>query len=187
MASIFSVQNLQTFLRRKNLPRPPGPPDPPGRPPGRPPGPPGPPDGRSLCAAGALASGAFTVSSDILFPLYSVGFLAPGLVLVPGTEMQCRTAANVSFIGREGGGIPRKLSAGRDGFGSFGNRGSGNRSMSGRCSSGRRFRADLTTYTAQCLHLGKTLLFLVHAHGDELDYWLREAAEACPPPHHGAS
>ena len=33
MASIFSVQNLQTFLRRKNLPRPPGPPDPPGRPP----------------------------------------------------------------------------------------------------------------------------------------------------------
>ena len=41
MASIFSVQNLQTFLRRKNLPRPPGPPE------GRPPGPPwgrGPPE-----------------------------------------------------------------------------------------------------------------------------------------------
>src|ERR1700677_2576839 len=39
MASIFSVQNLQTFLRRKNLPRPPGPPDglPPGPPWGRPP------------------------------------------------------------------------------------------------------------------------------------------------------
>src|ERR1019366_7305353 len=35
IASIFSVQNLQTFLRRKNLPRPPGPPE--GRPPGRPP------------------------------------------------------------------------------------------------------------------------------------------------------
>src|SRR6185437_14417426 len=35
MASIFSVQNLQTFLRRKNL-----------RPPGPPPGPPGPPCGR---------------------------------------------------------------------------------------------------------------------------------------------
>src|SRR5271170_361594 len=30
MASIFSVQNLQTFLRRKNL-RPPGPPGPPVR------------------------------------------------------------------------------------------------------------------------------------------------------------
>src|SRR5271163_918275 len=34
MASIFSVQNLQTFLRRKNLrPPPPGPPGPEGRPP----------------------------------------------------------------------------------------------------------------------------------------------------------
>ncbi len=44
MESIFSTQNLQTFLRRKNL-RPPGPPGPPGP---RPPGPPGPrPCGRS--------------------------------------------------------------------------------------------------------------------------------------------
>ncbi len=41
------------------------------------PGPPGPPDGRSLCGAGALVSGAFTVSSDISFPLYSVGFPPP--------------------------------------------------------------------------------------------------------------
>src|ERR1700693_5086236 len=40
MLSIFSVQNLQTFLRRKNL-RPPSRPEPPGRPPGR-----GPPCGR---------------------------------------------------------------------------------------------------------------------------------------------
>src|SRR5450755_4373486 len=41
MASIFSVQNLQTFLRRKNLRPPPGPPEPPGRGPrlGGPPGP----------------------------------------------------------------------------------------------------------------------------------------------------
>src|ERR1700751_6077684 len=39
MASIFSVQNLQTFLRRKNFPRPRGPPDglPPDPPWGRPP------------------------------------------------------------------------------------------------------------------------------------------------------
>src|ERR1039457_5429074 len=40
IASIFSVQNLQTFLRRKNLPRPPGPPE------GRPPGPSGRPPWR---------------------------------------------------------------------------------------------------------------------------------------------
>src|SRR5690348_2403266 len=75
MASIFSVQNLQTFLRRKNLPRPPGPPGPPGRPPGRPPGPdPGPAPGAGPGpAAGAPASGAFTVSSDMLFPLYLLG------------------------------------------------------------------------------------------------------------------
>src|ERR1700722_1424787 len=90
MASIFSVQNLQTFLRRKNLPRPPGPPDPPGRPPpGRPPGPPGPPEGRSLGAAGALASGAFTVSSDMLFPLYSVGFLVLPEVRTRGRYEPC--------------------------------------------------------------------------------------------------
>src|ERR1700728_4505733 len=64
MASIFSTQNLQTFLRRKNL-RPP-PPGPLGRPPtGRPPGPedPGPePSGRD--ALGALG---VLISSAIIF------------------------------------------------------------------------------------------------------------------------
>src|ERR1700688_3784308 len=81
MESIFSVQNFQTFLRRKNL-RPPGPP--PGPPAGRdPPGPPGPPAGRgprgvkvegpewagAACCSGALL-GAWVVSSSmILFPL----------------------------------------------------------------------------------------------------------------------
>src|SRR4249919_3492362 len=103
MASIFSVQNLQTFLRRKNLPRPPGPPDPPGRPPGRPPGP-EPPDGRSLCGAGALASGAFTVSSDILFPLHSVGFRCPDEWPRKGsnTSPQTRGAADNLGDGRTG-------------------------------------------------------------------------------------
>jgi hypothetical protein len=150
MASIFSVQNLQTFLRRKNLPRPPGPPEPPGRPPGRPPGPPGPPDGRSLCAAGALTSGAFTDSSDILFPLYPVGFLGP--------EPRYRKAVSNSrervLIRREGGEVLQKLSAGRDGFGSFSNRGRGNRGMSDRCSGGWRFRADLAARAAEGLHFG---------------------------------
>src|ERR1022692_965455 len=86
MASIFSVQNLQTFLRRKNFPRPPGPPE------GRPPGPPGRPPARggaelgpvlgaeldSWGAADAPVSGALpVVSSDIVFPLYSHCFLCP--------------------------------------------------------------------------------------------------------------
>src|ERR1022692_4032572 len=58
MASIFSVQNLQTFLRRKNFPRPPGPPEgrPPGPPCGRPPpergaGPELEPDSELACGA----------------------------------------------------------------------------------------------------------------------------------------
>src|ERR1700733_8463038 len=61
MASIFSTQNLQTFLRRKNF-RPP-PPGPLGRPPGgRPPGPedpgPEPSDRELLGALGVLVSSA---------------------------------------------------------------------------------------------------------------------------------
>src|ERR1039457_5045298 len=94
IASIFSVQNLQTFLRRKNFPRPPGPLE--GRPPGplegRPPerGPPEPepepepelgpefepcPDSDPELPwdADAPASGAFPgVSSDMMFPLHSL-------------------------------------------------------------------------------------------------------------------
>src|ERR1017187_8919449 len=88
IASIFSVQNLQTFLRRKTLPRPAGPPE--GRPPAG--GPPpergeGPPElepelGAELGAeselawgaADALISGALPgVSSDMVFPLHSLG------------------------------------------------------------------------------------------------------------------
>src|ERR1700752_4021296 len=62
IASIFSVQNLQTFLRRKNL-RPPGPPGPPG-PPER-----GPPE-RGPDEGGAPPWGArwYVVSSAMLFP-----------------------------------------------------------------------------------------------------------------------
>src|ERR1700685_4474730 len=73
MASIFSVQNLQTFLRRKNFPRPPGPPwgRPPGPPCGRPPpergaGPELEPEPDSEFACGAPESDDLPgVSSDI--------------------------------------------------------------------------------------------------------------------------
>src|ERR1700732_3504232 len=77
MSAIFSVQNLQTFLRRKNL-RPPsrgGPPGPARSPPPPPPkrgGPPphrGPPpagrDGRSANAAGALVSSVINAPQSV--------------------------------------------------------------------------------------------------------------------------
>src|ERR1019366_349771 len=96
MPSIFSTQNLQIFLRRKNFrPPPPPPPGPPGPPPGRPPGrgprgapypppPPPPPPSRgappSVRATGASAvaapapGAAFLLdSSAMILLLYSVG------------------------------------------------------------------------------------------------------------------
>src|ERR1700757_2100006 len=69
MSSIFSTQNLQTFLRRKNL-RPPGPPSRGGPPGPRPPppnrgrSPPGlPPSLRGGLSLGAACSGAFVSSA----------------------------------------------------------------------------------------------------------------------------
>jgi len=66
---------LQTFLRRKNFPRPPGPPD--GRPPGppedgRPPERGGPEPGPDSACGAAPVSGALPgVSSGMMFPLHS--------------------------------------------------------------------------------------------------------------------
>ncbi len=95
--------------------------------------------------------------------------------------MQCRTAANVPLIGREGGGDPWELlGAGRHGLGSLSYRGGncgGNRRVDSRCGR-RRFCADLATRAAEGLHLCKTLLFLVNAHGDELDDRLGDAETA---------
>src|SRR3974390_504969 len=78
MASIFSVQNLHTFLRRKNF-RPPGPPGPPSRPP------PGPerggrrsPDDPSVAAGAGLVSSAMLLLRNI--QLLRVGpWLSAGL------------------------------------------------------------------------------------------------------------
>src|SRR5690242_14573492 len=112
MASIFSVQNLQTFLRRKNLPRPPGPP---GRGPrglspgpelGLSPGPelglsPGPEAGRgdSDCWGPSAAAAGFTwVSSAIVFPLLLFlrwgrsKFVAAGVAFPQGLKPHIRYA-----------------------------------------------------------------------------------------------
>src|SRR6266536_2621413 len=82
MLSIFSVQNLQTFLRRKNL-RPPSRPGPPGRPPGR--GPPGPrgPEGRGVLVpsdgvdAGLSGAASLVFSSAIILLVGACCILRP--------------------------------------------------------------------------------------------------------------
>src|SRR5450755_1630195 len=80
MPSIFSTQNLQTFLRRKNF-RPPsrGPPGPPpGRPAGRGPrgprSPPPPPSGREL-GAELLLPPSFAAAGAAVFVVSSAMFL----------------------------------------------------------------------------------------------------------------
>src|SRR5580658_9413925 len=74
IASIFSVQNLQTFLRRKNLPRPPGPP--PVRGPlerGPDPDPEPEPDPEpDECDAAPDSDALDWISSAIVIPLHSV-------------------------------------------------------------------------------------------------------------------
>src|SRR5579859_371209 len=78
MSSIFSVQNLQTFLRRKNLRPPPpsrgGPPGPRPPPPYRGRSPPGrPPSDRGLSlGAAACCSGAFVSSAITLLEQWPV-------------------------------------------------------------------------------------------------------------------
>src|ERR1700739_2831478 len=78
MSSIFSTQNLQTFLRRKNL-RPPGPPSRGGPPGPRPPppnrgrSPPGlPPSLRGGLSLGAAFSGVFVSSAITLLNQWPV-------------------------------------------------------------------------------------------------------------------
>src|SRR3569833_2669512 len=188
MASIFSVQNLQTFLRRKIFPRPPGPPGPPGRRPGPPPGP---PEGGPLWAAGAAgASGAFTwFSSDLLFPLYVLSGYRPA-----GAKAQMISQGRYGtseLVSRYKPSIQSAfaLGAGWDGFCRrgfcWGRRGRNCGSRRGGRS--RRFRAYLATGSAERFYLGQSLLFLVHAHGDELDHRLRDAQTALKLEDHGAS
>src|SRR5208337_2770575 len=114
MPSIFSTQNLQTFLRRKNLRPPsrgPAPGPAPGRPPGRGPrGPPsrGPPSGR---AAGASMV-ATPVSGAAVFVDSSAMILLQGH---PGPYLQLLSAFQA------GNGLLMNLSDVQQASGAFGN------------------------------------------------------------------
>src|SRR5580692_8725547 len=114
MASIFSTQNLQTFLRRKNF-RPP-PPGPLGRPPGgRPPGPedpgPEPSDRELLGALGVL------VSSAMMF-LFLLGSHGPAALKNLGAGGFCpRRGRRLDRSGRRCRRLSTELLArGADGF-----------------------------------------------------------------------
>src|SRR5215471_3745885 len=102
MSSIFSTQNLQTFLRRKNL-RPPGPPSrgPPGPrpPPNRGRSPPGlPPSLRGGLSLDAACSGAFVSSAIFL--------LSSGISCGPQKGPGIRDQGSTSRSPRGGGRCP---------------------------------------------------------------------------------
>src|SRR6267143_679929 len=153
MLSIFSTQNLQTFLRRKNL-RPPsrgGPPGPerlPNRGPERGPSWRGPSDRcLSLGAYPSTAGAGALVSSVILAPSFLAGVDLSGaatsriLTFCPQTAGVYRSGRGRSFTGR-------------------------GRSLH------RRRAAHCLALLAELLDLIQTLLLLVNPHGEELDDWL---------------
>src|SRR5579872_2830246 len=163
MASIFSTQNLQTFLRRKYL-RPPGPPSPP-----RPPGPPGPverggrrsprsglsaPAGRST--AGASGAAAFISSAMMLLKKSVVGYrsFSHPPTRAHSSNFRWPTTEDQRLVLRR---HSRRFSC------SFGGCG------------GRR---SLTAGIANGLDLVPTLLLFVNAHSQELDYGLSHAQPA---------
>src|SRR6202022_569926 len=158
MFSIFSTQNLHTFLRRKNL-RPPsrgGPPGPerlPNRGPERGPSWRGPSDrGLSLGVDPSTAGAGALVSSVIVAP-----FLA-------GVHLSAATTSRMNFAHR----LPGVYRSGRGR--SFTSRG---RSFHRRCGA-----AHFLARLAQLLDLVQTLLLLVNPHGEELDDWLGHAQAA---------
>src|ERR1700733_10643379 len=165
MSAIFSVQNLQTFLRRKNS-RPPSrggppgperpPPPPPNRgrsPPERGPSPEG-REGRSL-AAGAFVSSVIMLLHDLQFP-------------VPGSQFFRKTARSAP--------LDRRC------------RDVGSRSFRGRCffRGGRGLRAHLLARLAKLLDLLQAFLFFIDAHREELDHLLGDAQTALEFVDHGS-
>src|SRR5258706_1930901 len=174
MSAIFSVQNLQTFLRRKNL-RPPSRGGPPG--PDRPPPPPnrgrspegrnsrGPsPAGRSGRSVGALVSSVITLLNQW-----------PVILDLIGDQWPVKSFGILELASDH-----RPLSL--------------RRCWSFRCRRRRRFfrycrrhRAHFLLRVAQLLDLVQTLLLFVDAHGEVLDHWLSNAQTALQFMHHRAS
>src|SRR5216684_5650094 len=150
MASIFSTQNLQTFLRRKYL-----------RPPSRPPGPPGrggrrsprsgpdersPPEGRSpteLPCAAAVA----LISSAIMLLKFSRRSSVVSSARRPTSRLSCGRGRLSARVCSRGGG-------------------------------GRLGRWRLAPCVANRLDLVQALLFFIDAHGDELDHRFSNAQAA---------
>src|SRR5580704_17796809 len=149
MFSIFSTQNLQTFLRRKYL-----------RPPSR--GPPGPPPGRGpreggrwLCpsvaaGASAVAAGAFVSSAMMLLHFVARTLLSAAFDFNCGADTLVRQLR--ALDGRW-------------------------RSFSALCR-GRRGRRRLLAGVANGLDLVEALLLFVDADADELDHGFGHAQAA---------
>src|ERR1700733_8813524 len=201
IASIFSVQNLHTFLRRKNL-RPPGPPA--GAPAGRgvrgpAPGPEWPPLGRDAGACCSVEC-VLLISSAMIFPSQHVvpsprSRPALGSLNIRQASVERKRSAAIvmRYTTRTS---PRrrslkKLNRRSDSLGGrmFGRsccsrlllivslRGGSvaRRRLVRLCA---RLRAALDLGIANRLNLRQTLFFFVHAHRDELDHLLRHTQTA---------
>src|SRR4029077_9555414 len=150
MFSIFSTQNLQTFLRRKYL-----------RPPSR--GPPGPPPGRGpreggrwLCPSDAAGASGALVSSAMM------------LLHVRVERTLLSASFNLVYVARAPS--PAALSPlnrSRRGLATLGRR----------CC-GRRRCGNLLACIANRFDLVEALLFLVNAHADELEHRFGHAQPA---------
>src|SRR3982074_2586772 len=174
MFSIFSTQNLQTFLRRKNLRPPsrggpPGPERPPKRDGGR-----SPPE-RGPSPAGRSPVDGVLVSSAIILLHLSAGSFAglrepktrtPELVL--GT-----TCAGQTLLSR----CRSLCRSGRCGC---------CRRRGRRCR-GSRLRTHLFARVAELLDLVQPLLLFINANGEELDYRLSDAQTALEFMHDGTA
>src|ERR1700691_1346119 len=149
MSAIFSVQNLQTFLRRKNF-RPPSRSGPPG--PDRPPPPPPPNRGRSPPPerspkgreGGAVAAGALVSSVITLLHI----------------SRQISVLGSQKSLDRRRGNIRRRCVCCRC------------RRLFRAC---RGLRAHFLLRVAQSLDLRQPLMVLVNPHGEELDHLLSDA------------
>src|SRR3984957_16271277 len=149
MASIFSTQNLQTFLRRKYL----RPPPPPSRPP---PGPPGREDGRRSPRSGRslLEDDSDDLVSSAMMLLKISRWSLPSAA---GFPLRCNQRPRANDRRRFLCCCRRSFSTGLR---------------------RRRWRSGLPLSVFDRLDLVQTLLLFIDTHGEELDHWLGDAQTA---------